>query len=127
VSTNPNSVAASTSLSDLLTAAKNLVVALNNAADAYLSVNGKSTLEAITTPTVVKSTAGRIVSVSIITQGSSTGMIYDSNAVGVTTAPLWVIPEAAASGGEPYVINMATNSGILVVPGTGQSVTVNWS
>jgi hypothetical protein len=117
----------SASLADLLTAAKNLVTALNNAANAYLSVNGKSSIEAITTPTVVKTTAGRIASVSIITAGSSTGMIYDANALGVTTSPLWIIPESSTSNGEPYVVNLPTDTGILVSPGSGQSVTVSWS
>ena len=117
---------AGSSMSDLLTAVKNLVVALNNAAQSFNNVNGVSTQEAITTPTVVKASAGRVVAVSIIVSGSSTGMIYDAAAAN-TTAPLWVIPEAAASNGQPYVVNLPVDSGIYVVPGTGQSVTLSWS
>lgn len=113
--------------SDILTALKNVVVALNNAAQAYKDVNGVSTTEAITAPTVLKVTPGRVATVSVIVAGSTTGMIYDSAQAAVLTAPLWVIPETAASDGEPYRINMPTDSGILVVPGTGQSVTVSWS
>jgi hypothetical protein len=119
--------AGSASLSDILTAAKNLVTALNNAADAYLSVNGKSTLENITVPTIVKATPGRVASVSIIVSGSSTGYLYDANNLTNTTAPLWIIPETSQPNGEPYVVNMPTNTGLICVPGTGQSVTVNWS
>ena len=119
--------AGSASLSDILTAAQNIVRALNNAADVYLSVNGKSTLENITVPTIVKATAGRVASVSIIVSGSSTGYLYDANNLTNTTAPLWIIPETAQPNGEPYVVNMPTNTGLICVPGTGQSVTVNWS
>lgn len=115
------------SISDVLTTLKNLVVALNAATQAFLDVNGVSTTEAITVPTVVKTAPGRVASVSIIVAGSAKGMIYDSVATGITIAPLWIIPNAVASDGEPYVVNMATDSGILVVPGSGMSVTVCWS
>ena len=113
------------SLSDILTAIKNLVIAVNGAAQAYLNVNGQSTLEGITTATVVKISPGRVCTVSVITAGSATGMVYDSNATSNTTAPLYVIPTTV--GTAPYVVNMGCNSGILVVPGTGQKVTVGWS
>lgn len=115
------------SVSDILTTLKNLVIALNAATQAFLNVNGVSTTEAITAPTVLKAASGRVASVSIIVAGSTTGMIYDSVVTGTTTAPLWIIPNAVASDGEPYEVNMATDSGILVVPGTGMSVTVCWS
>lgn len=115
------------SLSDLLTAVKNLVIALNGATQAFKDVNGLSTAEGLTAATVIKGSPGRVASVSIITAGSTTGMIYDSVDTNVTTAPLWVIPETAAASGEPYVVNLPTDSGILVVPGTGMKVTVAWS
>lgn len=118
---------AGSSLSDLLTAVKNLVIALNGATQAFKNVNGVSTTEAITSATVVKASAGRVASVSIITPGSSTGMIYDSATAQNTTAPLWVIPDSAPTNGEPYVVNMPVDSGILVVPGNSQKVSVSWS
>jgi len=115
------------SVSDVLTTLKNLVAALNFAAQSFNNVNGVSTKEAISAPTVVKTTAGRACSVSVIVAGSSTGMIYDAANLNNTSAPLWVIPAAAASNGEPYVVNMPTDSGIVVAPGTGQTVTLSWS
>lgn len=126
MSTQPQTPQPGASLSDLLTAVKNLVIALNGATQAFKNVSGVSTTEAITSPTVVKASPGRVASVSIITAGSATGMIYDS-ASQTQSGKLWVIPESAASNGEPYVVNMPTDSGILVVPGTGQSVTISWS
>ena len=120
----PKSGTASTS--DILTTLKNLVVALNAAARAFIDVNGVSTAEGITAPTVVKTTPGRVASISIIVAGSTTGMLYDSPNL-THSAPLWVIPAAGATNGEPYVVNMATDSGLMVSPGTGQTVTVSWS
>lgn len=116
-----------TSLSDCLTALQNLVRAVNAAAQTYANVNGVSTTENITAPTVIKTSPGRACRLSVITAGSSTGMIYDAVQTTNTKAPIWVIPEAAATDGEPYAVGMATDAGIMVVPGTGQSVTLLWS
>lgn len=118
---------AGASLADLLTAVKNLVVAVNALTTVIIQINGQSTAEGIASPTVVKASPGRVASVSIIKPGSGTGIIYDSNSVNTMTAPLWIIPDALPADGEPYTVNMATNSGILVVPGMGQVVTVNWA
>lgn len=114
------------SLSDILTAIKNLVIALNGATQAFKEVNGLSTTEGITAPTVVKASPGRLASVSVTVAGSAAGMIYDSSNTTQANA-VWVIPSAIATNGEPYVVNMACDSGILVVPGTGQTLSVCWS
>jgi hypothetical protein len=111
------------SLSDILTAIKNLVTALNAASRTYLEVNGISTAEGLTAPTVVKTSAGRVASVSVIVAGSAPGTIYDAAALGITTAPICKVPNTV----EIFTVNMPTDSGILVVPGSGQTVTVNWS
>ena len=111
------------SLSDLLTATKNIVTALNNASQSYLNVNGISTKEAITVPTVVKASPGRIASMSVIVAGSAPGTLYDSSKLGILTAPLAIIPDTVGM----YVVNLPTDTGLLVVPGSGQSVSVSWS
>lgn len=117
---------AGSSFTDLLTAVKNLVVALNGATQAFNSVNGIRSTEKITTPTVVKAVPGRVVNVSVLVAGSADGMVYDSASIAQTNA-LWVIPMNAKSDGEPYNVNMPCDSGILVVPGTGQTLAVSWS
>jgi hypothetical protein len=115
----------SASASDVLSAIKNIVTAMNGAAQTYLNVQGQANSPAITTATVVKASAGRICSVSVIVAGSTTGTIYDAAATGVTGKPLYVIPEAV--GTTPYVVNLPASFGILVVPGTSQKVTVSYS
>lgn len=113
----------STSLSDLLTALKNVVTALNNATLAYRQVNGISTAEALTAQTVVKTSAGRVASVSVIVAGSAPGTLYDASQPNITLAPIYVIPNTIGV----FVVNLPTDTGLVVVPGTGQTVTVSWS
>jgi hypothetical protein len=120
---NPTPTSGGASLSDILTAIKNLVEAVNNASQAYRNVNGISTKEAITVPTVVKTSPGRIAAISVIIAGSAPGTVYDSSQVSVPTAPLYVIPNTVGV----FVVNLPTDTGLLVVPGSGQTVTVSWS
>lgn len=112
-----------TSLSDLLTALKNVVTALNGYTLAFRQVNGISTTEAITAQTVIKQSAGRVASVSIIVAGSAPGHLYDASQPNSIIAPLYVIPNTVGV----FVVNLPTDTGLVVVPGTGQTVTVSWS
>jgi hypothetical protein len=115
------------SLSDLLTAAQNLVKAVTSLAQNYLNVQGLTIASNIAAATVVKPATGRVVRVSITVTGSATGLIYDSASVNTTTRPIWVIPEAPQTSGEPYEVQLPVAYGILVVPGTGQTLSVSYS
>jgi hypothetical protein len=61
--------------------------------------------------------------VSIITAGSTVGAIYDAAALGVTSRPIVTIPNIVGVFSAPIPMSY----GILVVPGTGQVVTVGYS
>lgn len=111
------------SLSDILTAAKNIVTALNGAAQTYINVNGARLQSAISASTLISSVPGRLATISVTTAGSTAGTIYDSNSASVTTAPIYTIPNAVGV----VVVNMPVINGVLVVPGTGQVVTVSYS
>lgn len=124
---SPTAVTGGASTADILTAIKNIVTALATATQAYLNVQGQTNAANISVPTVVKPSGGRIARVSIIVAGSSTGFVYDGASLTATTKPLWVIPEAAQANGEPYEVNFACSFGLLIVPGSGQSVTVGYS
>src|SRR6267142_6130456 len=108
----------SASTSDVLSAIKNIVTALANATQTYLNVNGTVNFAAITAPTVIKSAPGRIANVSVITAGTSPGMIYDGTTLTATTKPLGAIPNTVGI----FTINLPLSFGLLVVPGAGQSV-----
>lgn len=113
----------SASASDILTTLKNLVTALNQLAQNQININGAINAPNISAPTVVKLSAGRIAEVSVLTAGSATGTIYDGVMVTSITKPLYVIPNQTGI----YVVNLPTSIGLLVIPGTGQVVTVSYS
>ena len=111
------------SLSDLLTAAKNIVTAINALTQSYLNVEGASIAQSLTVSTVVKAMAGRIVRVSVTVAGSATGTIYDGASVVATTKPIYVIPDTVGV----YLVSLPCAYGVLVTPGTGMTVTVSYS
>jgi hypothetical protein len=111
------------SMSDILSAVKNIVLAITTEADDFLSVNGKTNLCAITSPTIVKTTQGRLASVSVIVAGSAQGMIFDGNTLASTANPICPIPAIIGV----FKANLPVNFGILVVPGSGQTVSVFFS
>jgi hypothetical protein len=111
------------SISDVLTAIQNIVKALNNATQTYLSVNGTLNAANIAGTTLVKSTAGRIATVSVLTAGTTVGLVYDSATLTGLTKPLGVIPNTVGT----FALNLPISFGLLVVPGAGQVVTVGYS
>lgn len=113
----------SASLTDLLTAAKNIVTAINGAAQTYLNVNGTSTTNGLTAATVVKTGQGRIVTVSVVATSTTAGKIYDATVAAATTNPIGVIPASVGV----FTWNISCNNGIVVAPGSGQTVTISYS
>lgn len=113
----------SASISDILTAAKNIVTAINGLGQTYLKVQGALRSASITVDTPVSSGQGRLASISVIVPGSTDGMIYDSNAVGSLINPLAVIDNTVGI----TVANLPYNNGLVVVPGTGMTVVVTYS
>ncbi len=110
-------------LGDILTAAQNIVKAINGATDAYLSVNGKSSYENISAPALISTTSGRVSFTSVTTAGSTSGVIYDSNTLTNTTRPIAVIGNTVGVN----MVNIPVDYGILIHPGTGMVLTVSYS
>jgi len=111
------------SMSDLLTALKNVVTALNNASQTYLNVNGLINKSAISSATVVKSGTGRLAVVSVTTAGSAAGAIYDGTSATSTSNIILTIPNTVGAA----FVNIPVSNGIVVAPGSGQVVTVSYS
>lgn len=111
------------SLSDILTTAQNIPRAINALATTYLNVQGQKNTATITAATVVSSTSGRVCQCVITVAGSAVGSIYDTTDATTPTRKIFTIPMTVGS----FVVNMPTAYGIVVVPGTGQTVTVSWS
>lgn len=110
-------------LSDILTTAQNIPTAINALATTYLKVQGNQNAADISTTTLVSSSPGRVATVVVSTAGSAVGHIYDQSATTPTARVLFVIPMTVGIN----VVNMPASYGILVVPGSGQVVTVSYS
>jgi hypothetical protein len=111
------------STSDVLSAIKNIVLALATAAQNYLNVQGIINAANISAPTVVSSKAGRVATVSILTAGSAPGTIYDGATLSATTKPIVILPNTVGV----FTAPMPVSFGILVVPGSGQVLSIAYS
>lgn len=115
--------AGTASLSDLLTAAKNIVTAINGLTTSYQNIQGQTTAQAISGPTLVKTSSGRVAVLSVTEAGTSPGIVYDTNLETTLTRPICAIQNVVAIG----PVNLYCAYGIYIVPGAGQVVTVGYS
>lgn len=113
----------SASTSDVLSAIKNIVTALNASTDTLLSINGKLNFPATGAATVVKATPGRLARLSVTVAGTAPGTIYDGATLTAKTKPLGIIPNTVGI----FTVNLPLSFGLLVVPGTGQMVAGSYS
>jgi len=115
----------SASLSDILTTQKNGVVAINNLSQSTLRGLGTQTSVTITAPTLIFIGAGYLVNFSVVVAGSASGTINNANAVASATAAnvLCAIPATVGI----TKVGQVFSSGLVVTPGTGQSVNVTYS
>jgi len=117
------------STDDILSAQKNLVVAVNSVNSTLASIfgtNGNNNSGEISAITLVQSGKTWLATVSVIVAGSTTGMIYDTTntySSALTGNRLCYIPMAVGI----YVVKMPCLSGLVVSPGTGQVVNVSYT
>jgi hypothetical protein len=78
----------------------------------------------ITAPDLVKGSPGRFMRVSVVVAGSAVGALYDTNTTGGVAAAnqFGAIPNAVGV----YEFDWPCLTGIVVVPGTGQTVAVEF-
>lgn len=112
-----------TSLGDIFTTAKNIVTAINGWAQTLLQVEGSSSAVEITAVTAVKVGEGRVSRVSVIVAGSAVGYVRDAALTSATGARVFTIPTTVGV----HVVNMPVSNGIVVEPGTGQTVAISYS
>ncbi len=86
--------------------------------------DGASVTLNITSATVVKVGAGRTARVSVNIAGSSSGTLNDCATTGAAAIAnqIMAIPNAVGI----YYIDWPHSTGIVVVPGTGQNVSINY-
>jgi secreted trypsin-like serine protease len=115
----------SANLGDILTAQKNGVIALNNIGQVNLRSLGTQTSSTVTSSTLVITGSGYLVNFSVVVAGTTAGTIYNTSSTSSTSASnaLCAIP---ATIGITKVGQVFTN-GLVIVPGTGQSINVTYS
>lgn len=139
-------------LNDVVTVQKNGVIAINNLNQTeaaswldtsqtppspYLSsissnlaiLAGLAARNPITTDTVTANTAfvgtGKLLSFSVVVAGTGTGLIHDADAVGSKTAANAMVATPTTAG-VVLVGEMRFSNGLVIAPGTGQSINVTY-
>ena len=87
-------------------------------------LSGRLSTLNITSATVVKATPGRVFKLSVIVAGAATGTINDCATAGAAAASNQIGTSPTTLGTIDFNWPMAT--GIVVVPGTGQTLAVTW-
>ncbi len=79
----------------------------------------------ITGAALVKATPGIVGSISVLVAGSGTGTVNDCATTGAAAATneIFVIPETVGV----YTLNWPCATGIVIVPGTGQTIAVSYA
>jgi hypothetical protein len=113
------------SLADILTTQKNGVVAINGLAQATNRSLGTQTSITITVATVIYVGKGYLVNFSVVVAGATAGTISDTGSVSTVAAAnaLCVIPNTVGI----VKLGQIFSTGLVVTPGTGQSVNVTYS
>jgi hypothetical protein len=92
--------------------------------DLTLGSDATSSSYNITAPTVVKASTGRLARISVIVAGSAVGTANDCATTGAAAVgnQIAVIPNAAGV----IMVEWPCSAGIVIVPGTGQTVAVSF-
>ena len=115
----------SASLSDILTTQKNGVVAINGLAQATTRSLGTQTSSTVTSATVIYVGKGYLVNFSVVVAGTTAGTISNTGDPATVAAAnaLCTIPATVGV----VKIGQVFSNGLVVTPGTGQSVNVTYS
>lgn len=113
------------SLDDILTTQKNGVVALNNVFQALAVLNPTATSATVTSSTLILAGKGRLLSFSVVVAGSANGTIYNAGTPTGGAAANALVATPTTLG--VYPVNMIFTDGLVVAPGTGQSINVTYS
>ena len=113
------------SLDDIATIQKNGVIGVNTLNLTLNRIYGTTTSLTVTVPTLVITGLGRLVNVSVLAAGTTTGTINNANSIGSIAASnaIRIVPNTAGV----HDANQLFTNGLVIVPGTGQSLNVTYS
>lgn len=112
------------SIDDILTTLKSIATALNTQVQNDTNLAGAQDFYNVTSATYVKNGSGRIAIISVVVIGSAVGTVYDAVSVSDITRPIYKITFAATG---IQVVDLPFQYGLLVVPGTGQTLAGSFS
>jgi hypothetical protein len=113
------------SLDDILTTQKNGVVALGAIQRALNADIATYTTPVATGSTFVIAGSGRLLRVSVLVAGSTTGFVHNSATPTGAAASNALVACSNTIG--VYEANVVFNAGLVIVPGTGQSVSITYT
>lgn len=112
-------------LDDILTAQKNGVTGINGVQQSNLRGQGTATSSTVTASTLVIAGNGYLVSYTVVVAGTVNGLIYNSASVaGISASNALCATDKTAVG--VYKTGLAFTTGLVVAPGTGQSINVTY-
>lgn len=124
------------SLADILTTQKNGVIAINGIATNVLSVisainttlrreQGTATSGTVTASTLIRSGSGYVARVCVVVAGTTEGSVYNASSTGTVAAGnrLFAVPNTVGV----YNLGQVFDAGLVLTPGTGQSLNVTYS
>lgn len=112
-------------LDDILTTQKNGVIGLNNLNQTYAYLGGKVTSSTVTSQTIIVTGSGRLVNISVIAAGTTLGQVNNAQTIPLLSASNAIVAIPNTVG--VYQCGCAFTNGLIVTPGTGQSVNVTYS
>ena len=113
------------SLDDILTTQKNGVVAINNLSASISREQGSVTSTTVTTDTLVITGRGYVSNFSVTVAGTANGTICNAQTVALAAANNVLCATPTTIG--VYRAGLVFTSGLVIKPGTGQSINVTYS
>lgn len=80
----------------------------------------------ITAATVVKASDGRVKQISVVTVGTTAGSVNDCITTGAAAASNAIAQLPTTAGAIVFNPPWECGTGITVVPGTGQTIAIDW-
>lgn len=111
-------------LTDVLTSAQNIVTAINGVGQIIARGQGNITSATVTADTLITTGNGYLVSVSVTVPGSTEGYIYNALTVATAAADNALMAINPPDGIGIVPAGIPYNLGLVVSPGTGQSLNV---
>ena len=115
------------SLDDILTTQKNGVVAINALSNNFKIEVGTITSATVSVDTLVVTGRGKIANISVVTAGTTNGIVYNAaaNIASLKTADVKLLAIPNTIG--VFQCGVLFTNGIVISPGTGQEVNVTYT